>query len=330
MSGLILPTNSWNLTPALRMLYSPISLFNSNETFKLEVLPSEIEFDNFYSVSEELELLTLPSLLYPDTVQDNENAPLKVLLTDPVLTFDTFFATQLIDVPKCFKKSVSLYRSQSFDLDSRLFNNISRHGRKMYVTRLYSTIVQTLTNQFSHSSEQNTTDSTYLSWRVLYKALTPIFYTLHRNTLNLAALPDFEYVDGAAETWDRESYSVSTSDLTTISIPQTLKQYNPVFSFYIRRVDKLKRKHSRGKSGKYSISWKYVPEYKRQWIAIRWLTKDIKFQRSRTLYLKMLASFENLLFNQQAHLVYQLRNFVHRFVFQNYRKTLLKSLRSTS
>ena len=312
------------------MLYSPISLFKSSETFELEVLPSEIEFDNFYSISEELELLTLPTLLYPDTVQDNEDAPLKVLLTDPVLTFDTFFATQLIDVPKCFKKSVSLYRNQSFDLDSRLFNNISRHGRKMYVTRLYSGVVQTLTNQRLYSSEQNIQNSTYLPWRVLYKALTPMFYNFNHNALNLAALSDFEYVDKAAETWDRESYSVPTNDLTTLSIRQILKQYNPVFSFYIRRVDKLKRKHSRGKSGKYSISWKYVPEYKRQWIAIRWLTKDIKFQRSRTLYLKMLASFENLLFNQQAHLVYQLRSFVHRFVFQNYRKTLLKSLRSTS
>ena len=32
-----------------------------------------------------------------------------------------------------------------------------------------------------------------------------------------------------------------------------LKTYLPIFSFYIRKVDKSIRKNSRGKSGKYSI-----------------------------------------------------------------------------
>ena len=33
----------------------------------------------------------------------------------------------------------------------------------------------------------------------------------------------------------------------------TLQPYLPIFSFYIRKVDKSIRKNSRGKSGKYSI-----------------------------------------------------------------------------
>jgi len=32
-----------------------------------------------------------------------------------------------------------------------------------------------------------------------------------------------------------------------------LSDYSPLFSFYIRKVDKSIRKHSRGKSGKYTI-----------------------------------------------------------------------------
>ena len=48
-----------------------------------------------------------------------------------------------------------------------------------------------------------------------------------------------------------------------------LEKHIPLFSFYVKKVDKLKRKHSRGKSGKYSIIWKYIPRYKRMLTTLR-------------------------------------------------------------
>ena len=129
------------------MLYAPISLFNSERVFNYEILPSEVAFDNLNEVSHELAVLTLPRTIYPDTVSDNETSSLVAVFSTTVLTFDTFFATQLIDIPKCFKKSLSLYRSKSFDLNSRLLNNIARHGRKTYIQGLYSRSIRTLVKQ---------------------------------------------------------------------------------------------------------------------------------------------------------------------------------------
>ena len=105
-----------------------------------------------------------------------------------------------------------------------------------------------------------------------------------------------------------------------------LFSYSPVFSFFVNSVNKLKRRHSRGKSGKYEIIWKYVPRYKRLLVVLRWLSKDIQFQKSRTFRHRVERSLETLLFDKSNHLVYQLRQFVHKFVFHRYRKTLLQTL----
>jgi hypothetical protein len=39
----------------------------------------------------------------------------------------------------------------------------------------------------------------------------------------------------------------------TYKLFESIKNYDPIFSFYIRKVDKNVRKNSRGKSGKYMI-----------------------------------------------------------------------------
>ena len=52
----------------------------------------------------------------------------------------------------------------------------------------------------------------------------------------------------------------------------------------------------------------------------------MQFQKASTLYKRIEKSLENFLFDKTNHLVYNLRQFVHRFVFNRYRKTLLKTL----
>jgi hypothetical protein len=103
-----------------------------------------------------------------------------------------------------------------------------------------------------------------------------------------------------------------------------------VFSFYIRRVDKSIRKHSRGKSGKYTIIWKYVPVYKRFYVTMRWFLKELKFQKLKTFTERLVHTLETFLLTPNLSFVYKLRRFTHFFVFQNFKKTLLKTLKSTS
>ena len=50
---------------------------------------------------------------------------------------------------------------------------------------------------------------------------------------------------------------------------QELLRYSPIFSFVVRQVDKRKFKHSRGKSGKHVVYWRYIPLYKRMLTVIQ-------------------------------------------------------------
>ena len=106
-----------------------------------------------------------------------------------------------------------------------------------------------------------------------------------------------------------------------------LQQYFPVFSMKARKVDKLKFKHSRGKSGKYVVEWRYVPRYQRMHIVLRWFVEDIILQKSRTLKLRLFKSFSNLLFSPSETLVSKNRNYVHKTVFLRYRNSLVRSLK---
>jgi hypothetical protein len=109
-----------------------------------------------------------------------------------------------------------------------------------------------------------------------------------------------------------------------------LSKYTPLFGFYIRRVDKSIRKNSRGKSGKYTMIWKYVPVYKRLYMTTRWLLKDLRFQKLKTFPERLIKTLETFLLTPHLSFVCKLRKFTHFFVFQNFKNTLLRSLRSTS
>jgi hypothetical protein len=111
---------------------------------------------------------------------------------------------------------------------------------------------------------------------------------------------------------------------------QELIQYAPIFSFVVRQVDKRKFKHSRGKSGKHEVYWRYIPLYKRMLTVIQWFSKDIRMQKGKTLKRRLELSMEVFFFARRAHLVTRLRSFVHLFAFQNHKKSLLRTLRQTS
>ena len=106
-----------------------------------------------------------------------------------------------------------------------------------------------------------------------------------------------------------------------------LQQYFPVFSMKARKVDKLRYKHSRGKSGKYVVEWKYVPRYQRMHVVLRWFVEDIILQKARTLKLRIFKSFSNLLFSPSESLIAKNRNYVHKTVFLRYRNSLVRTLK---
>lgn len=111
---------------------------------------------------------------------------------------------------------------------------------------------------------------------------------------------------------------------------EELNKYTPLFNFYVRKVDKNVRKNSRGKSGKYMIIWKYVPPYKRFYVTLRWLLKDLKFQKALTFSERLFKVLEIFITNPHISFLVRIRRFVHSFVFYNHKQSLLKTLKSTS
>ena len=126
------------------------------------------------------------------------------------------------------------------------------------------------------------------------------------------------------------NYKIKSNTFLLDTMLSYFKTYNPIFSFYVRKVDKNIRKNSRGKSGKYSLVWKYVPLYKRMYTVMRWFIKDIKFQKGKTFRERLYKAFGLFIHNPENTFMGKCRKFNHFFVFLNFKKSLVKTLKSTS
>lgn len=241
-------------------------------------------------------------------------------------TIKSFFNSQLVDVPICFQKSKSLY-TPTFEIPLiKMSNIIMRSG-------LRGQVMRQVTGSFAyffHNLIQDLTPSEACSWHHLHHILDNIFVTpgTHFNLLGSSIvgapmLPAENQFEGSRIKFN---HKMSVNYL----LFETLMKNAPIFSFYVRKVDKSIRKNSRGKSGKYTIIWKYIPVYKRLYATLRWLLKELKFQKLKTLETRLVHMLQTFLVDPNSSFVIRLRKFVHGFVFYNYKTTLLKQLKSTS
>ena len=326
------------------------TLFNQNDSTSFFSVPLSYTYSAL-SINEELfhkklfkaDILTqgeLPTDWDEYTLADIEDMRLQVLTGDAdtsleevflnqSVTLTSFFASQMVDIPTCFKRIKSLYAPSMSTPELRLITMLMRHGRRSYIAKNYSRSLHRL-SRLNWEEKQWTPESA--SWRLYYSLFAQIKLT-HSiyNLVNYSSAPlDMNLEDNYSQSFTKLGQLARENNWFQELLFTDLSQYAPVFSFYVSKVDKLKRKHSRGKTGKYSIGWKFIPKYKRLLIVLRWLVRDIRFQKSKTISQRIQKSLENLIFDKPSHLVFQLRNFVHKFVFQNYRKTLLRNLKSSS
>lgn len=268
---------------------------------------------------------------YLNTIEGDVDFPIQRFLIIEFPTLSSFFAHNLIDVPVAFENLKSLYYTSASLPHARLINILTRHGRRLYVSKLYSSTLWQLARRLI-TPETGSEDTS--SWAFIHSLFTSLTASnLTRLGTITSTLPKFlthETYDKYAQVYDNDGYWVPGTRWLHNLLYEELAQHTPLFSFFIKRVDKRKRKHSRGKSGKYSIVWKYVPEYKRMLAVLRWLARDIRFQKGKTFQLRLSLSLETLFFSKQSHLILQVRSFVHTFAFQNFKKTLLRTLRHVS
>lgn len=257
---------------------------------------------------------------------EEENNLSEVFLFRRSSTVKSFFTSQLIDVPICFRKSKSLY-NPTFELPLlKLYNILMRRGQKRQVMKFFSTSSKSVFTQMLLGRMH----PTLFNWRDSVHVLNSFWlnsdglinfkrqkYYRNQPTFFKNSLSSRNYIFPARQTF----------------LPQLLKKlssFSPVFNFYVRKIDKNIRKNSRGKGEKYSIIWKYVPPYKRSYLALRWLFRDLKFQKNFTFVKKLEKTLEAFIFSPHLSFLPRLRKFVHLFVFFNHRLTLMQHLRSVS
>jgi len=321
---------------------SPVNIVTNYEFCILTAVTEVFESEVFYfNALHELNLMgglgdTIPTdfhSTYTNTIVEDETTALETQFSEESTTLVSFFALQMIDIPKPFSRSKSLYSISAAVPKLRLINMLMRHGQRAKVSIAFSKSMHNLSSLYI-ASRIGTGSSVVFDWRLFYtifNQMLPVELTYSKNgKLVFEDQLNTAFTNKYSQNIEEEGYFIEPIDWLQKTIFDELEKHIPLFSFYVKKVDKLKRKHSRGKSGKYSIIWKYVPRYKRMLTTLRWLTKDVRFQKSKTFSLRLNRSFEVFMFDKASHLVPQLRQFVHKFVFKHHKKTLLKTLRSTA
>jgi len=264
---------------------------------------------------------------YLENIIDDVDTALESVVRGRSTTLVSFFTSQMIDIPVCLTKMKFAHSSTASNPRLRLISMLTRHGRRYSVSKSYSLSALNISRNHIRNCSVLPTSA---RWELMYTLFVQRRIRWDNSFCTLSApqsdLQFPELVTKYGQPYSPESRLTASYDWFSDLLFHEIYSYHPTFSLFVQRVNKLKRRHSRGKSGQYEIIWKYVPRYKRLLVVLRWLIRDIQFQRPKTFQQRLEKSLETLLFNKSAHLVYRLRNFVHKFVYQRFRKTLLKTL----
>lgn len=280
--------------------------------------------ESINSETNQFEILTNSSTLY-------SNNNIEEFFYLKKLTFINFFINNMIDVPICFKKSKSL-KSKNFELPLLKFSNfLMKKGKKEKINRIIFKTLQYFINDLklqNQSQEITLKISNWQTFHYLFNNVTNLFLI---NTIKLFYLennlnPLYPYTSFITNNtkYINKDFSLKNTFLIKLS------QLSPIFSYFIYSVDKNVRKFSRGKSGKYVFVWKYISSYKRLYLAMRLIAKDIKFSNNKTINERLTKTLTNLNNNLNKTLLWKSKIFSHNYVFKNFRKTLMTSLKTST
>lgn len=272
----------------------------------------------------------------------NEKNDLNAFLYLKTSSFISFFINSNVDIPTCFKKSKSL-AFKNFELPFiRFFNFIMRQGKRDKIIRVFFKKILNRSNlwenyqkvQFTESNQKMLSTSIYLrNYRNLEKFDTfvkikkhlPLFFLLSNFEKNyVKKIYSFPFF------YRNKNFEIRSSFFFKNSFLKLFNTINPVFIYFIYNVDKNIRKYSRGKSGKYAFVWKYISPYKRLFLAMRLFAKELKFRGERKFFERFLSSLSVLENDFKNSFIYQSKAFSHNYVFKNFKKTLLVSLKTIS
>jgi len=261
--------------------------------------------------------------------RNNDNSFLNDFLYLRNSSFINFFINNLIDVPICFKKSQSL-RTKNFELPILKFCTfLMKKGKK---EKIFNILFKAFRIFFKNLKKNkillNKKDLTWLNF--FYFISNTMWNYNDNDLLKLNFNSDLNLNLSYDNILLNNEKMINNSFFLKNYLYFLISKISPVFSYFIYSVDKNIRKFSRGKSGKYTFIWKYVAPYKRTQLSMRWIVKDIKFFQSKKFQDRLINTFDNLMISPEKSFAWKSKIFSHNYVFKNFRKSLMNSLRTTT
>ena len=256
------------------------------------------------------------------------------LETQP-LTLKLFFIQQQIDTPLFLKQKRSQWWYVPKTPSQVLIGMLSRHGSHpkiwSYYLDVYNELIRELLypGSFNHLLYNN---QSILNWSFFYPNQS--FHSLKESFSSTNKYESSKRLEDLSTPRTRFGHAI-TNDYIKYDLHlffdnvlyQRLQKYLPIFAMKFKKVDKLRYKHSRGKSGKYTVEWKYIPSYKRMNVVLRWLTDDIFLQKAFIFKDQIKKSIRILLTNPNDSVVVKNRNYVHKYVYSRYKNSLIRTLK---
>lgn len=241
-------------------------------------------------------------------------------------SFPSFFTTHQIDVPTCFVNSHSLLRVHRELNIVSLITYFMRHGQRLK-TQLH---LLKAVNQFLllNPNYTNSLNTSLLTWRAIYSTLQTLYFTDTKHYVTTQLFSDHTLRNSHHLSYNSKQIQTHAHLFNFLS--KSLNELQPLYSFYIYKVDKKIFKNTRGKSGKFTFIWKYIAPYKRLAWVMYWLAKEVKLKPGKTLTQRLTFLFDDLLRSPEKTWVFKVKRFSYNYVYRNCRSTLAETYRTTT
>lgn len=232
--------------------------------------------------------------------------------------FNSFFYASGVDRPRCLLSFWSSRRKINKHLMLKMSNYLMRNGTRQTSLNLLLNAMRL--PYASHLSSFN--DSTgYLPWQSIFFMIAMSSYS--SNYSQFPAAIQFSNKYNYSYNYIGKEHS-SFIDMRNVTLTN-INSINPIFSFYIYKVDKAIYKNSRGKSGKYTFLWKYLPPYKRRQLVLAWIMKEVKMQSGKTLSERLNTVIGLIYSNPDKLFINKVQSFSTNYVYWNARKSLCET-----
>jgi len=240
-------------------------------------------------------------------------------------SFYNFFSVNRVDIPKCFKNTFSVKRSVNEIMFLKFNNYLMRDGGRYKSFKFFVNFLWKFFEDLKTLSVKPY--KSYSNWRDIFITLNSLSFS-NPNYLTIDLNNDESLTYGHKFTGTSKEIQSDWNIRNFFN--KNLQSLMPMFSFYIYKVDKKIFKNTRGKSGKYTFIWKYVSPYKRLFLVMHWIMKELRLKPGRTLEDRLYLTLNTLLLSPNKTWIYKVKKFSYNYVYRNSRRTLAETYRTVT